>query len=453
MTTAVQSAHSGFVSIVGDSRVTSEPATCESFTVDGKAPKYVVYPSSAEQVAAALKCARDLDLAVIPCRNLTKIGIGNPPRRYDVALSLKEMNRVWYYEPADLVISVEPGIKLGDFQRLVGRHGLALPLDPPGGARASIGGILAANATGPLRTAYGGPRDMVLGMKIATTEGKIVKTGGRVVKNVTGYDISKLMIGSYGTLGVIVEASFKLYPQPAGRATFVIPLAGLDAARELRRKVQQSHLQPLRMLLMDGATAGAARAFSPWGEGDRSESSELWIEAGGSANVIERCARELEEMAATARTTVARLEGGNTGDAWERIADFRAEIAQSFPDVVILRASLPIASGEEFLGRAQAEADRGRLWRASFAQPSLGIVHLCLRATAGAPDLLAVAERLRDTAHSLGGTLVVERCPHQLKPQIDAWGPAGDDFEVVRKLKETWDPRGILSPGRFVGGL
>src|SRR5947208_16263939 len=207
------------------------------------------------------------------------------------------MNRVWYYEPADLVISVEPGIKLGDFQHFVGRHRLWLPLDPAGGARASLGGILAASSSGPLRSAYGTPRDMVLGMKIATTEGKIIKTGGRVVKNVTGYDMAKLLIGSYGTLGVIVEVSFKLYPQPAESATFVIPLASLDAARELRRKVQQSHVQPLRMLLMDRATAAAARAFSPWGEGDRSESSELFIEAGGSVNVIERCARGLDEMA------------------------------------------------------------------------------------------------------------------------------------------------------------
>ena len=145
--TAVDVAQAELAAIVGDSRVTSESASCESFAVDGKAPKYVVYPSSAEQVAAALKCARDLDLAVIPCRNLTKIGIGNPPRRYDVALSLKEMNRVWYYEPADLVISVEPGIRLGDFQRFVWRHRLWLPLDPPGSGRTSIGGIPADRMT------------------------------------------------------------------------------------------------------------------------------------------------------------------------------------------------------------------------------------------------------------------------------------------------------------------
>src|SRR5438874_271420 len=146
-------------------------------------PSHLATQASPKEVAAVLQCAADHELAVLPCRNLTKIGIGHPPRRYDVALSLKEMNRVWYYEPADLVISVEPGMKLGDFQHFVGRHRLWLPLDPAGGARASLGGILAASSSGPLRSAYGTPRDMVLGMKIATTEGNVIKTGGRVGKN------------------------------------------------------------------------------------------------------------------------------------------------------------------------------------------------------------------------------------------------------------------------------
>ena len=454
MATAVESAHSEFASIVGDSRVTSDPAACESFAVDGKVPGTAVYPQSAEQVAAVLKCAGDHSLAVIPCRNLTKIGVGNPPRRYDVALSLKELNQVWHYEPADLTISVEPGMKLGDFEHLVGRHQLWLPLDPAGGARASIGGILATNSSGPLRGAYGAPRDMVLGMKIATAEGKVIKTGGRVVKNVTGYDISKLLIGSYGTLGVIVETSFKLYPLPAERATFLMPLASLDAAREFRRAIQHSHLQPLRLVLMDGPASALVRPTSLEKTGSSElEKFELWIEAAGSPRVIERYSRELQELSRAATTKVVRLEAGSAGEVWERVADLGTWMAQSFPDVVILKASLPIACGEQFVDRAQAEARDQVQWLASLSLVSVGAVRVCLRAERGARELLALVERLRQTAQSLGGTLVVERCPHQLKPQIDVWGPAGDDFEAMRKLKEAWDPKGALSPGRFVGGL
>ncbi len=186
MSLAVESIRAELASIVGESRVVSDPVVCGSAAVDGVAPEVVIYPPSALQVAEVLKWAADHDLAVIPFRNGTKLGIGNPPRRYDLALSLKDLNQVWHYEPADLTVSVEPGIKLGDFQHFLARHRLWLPLDPAGGPRASIGGILAANSSGPLRLRYGTLRDMILGMKIATTEGKLIKTGGRVVKNVAG---------------------------------------------------------------------------------------------------------------------------------------------------------------------------------------------------------------------------------------------------------------------------
>jgi glycolate oxidase FAD binding subunit len=210
--------------------VVTDPAACALLAVDGKVPNYVLYPDSAEKVAAVLRCAAENDLAVIPCRNGTKLATGSPPRRYDVALSLKEMTRVWHFEAADLTIGLEPGMKFGDFQEFIGRHGLWLPLDPRGGARASIGGIIAANAAGLLRQGFGGPRDMVLGLKIALTDGKIVKTGGRVVKNVAGYDLGKLMVGSYGSLGVIVEANLKLYPKPPERVTFAVRVSTLLSA-------------------------------------------------------------------------------------------------------------------------------------------------------------------------------------------------------------------------------
>src|SRR5256712_11472737 len=260
MTTAVQPAQAGFAAVVGESRVISGAAECAAYAVDGKVPNWVVYPSSAEQVAGVLSHAAELGLAVVPSRNDTKIGIGNPPRRYDVALSLKEMNRVWHYEPDDLTITVEAGMKLGDLQHFLARRRLWLPLDPPGGPRASLGGILATNSAGALRLPYGSPRDLGPGMKIANTEGKLIKAGGRVVKNVAGYDLVKLLIGSYGTLGVIVEASLKLFPLPAERATFVASIRGLDSARELRRKILNSPLQPLRMALLDATAASISRA-------------------------------------------------------------------------------------------------------------------------------------------------------------------------------------------------
>lgn len=451
MTTAVESARAEFASLLGEERVVRDAATCATLAVDGKLPACVVYPTSAEQVAAVLQCAADHDLAVIASRNATKLGMGNSPRRYDVALSLKEMNRVWHYEPADLTVSVEPGMKFGDFQHFVGRHGLWLPLDPPGASKASLGGILATNASGPLRLSYGAPRDMVLGMKIATTEGTVIKAGGRVVKNVAGYDLCKLLVGSYGTLGVIVEASLKLYPLPAERTTFVLPTGTLGIARDLRRRLLHSPLQPMRMVLLDAVASTLVRAGSPLAAEVREP--ELWVEVGGSTRVIERCARELETLGRAAGAPVSRLETESAVTAWARIADFRAWLADAYPGLVTMKAALPIAAGEEFLSRAQQEAENEKVRLASFGQIGVGIVHLCLLEETRAPGIASLIGRFRSAAEGLGGTLVVERLHPDLKGHLDVWGSPGDDFETMRKLKNLWDPKGILSPGRFVGGL
>jgi glycolate oxidase FAD binding subunit len=376
------------------------------------------------------------------------MGTGNPPRRYDAALALKEMNQVWYYEPADLVVSVEPGMKFGDFQHFVGRHKLWLPLDPPGGARSSLGGILAANASGPLRQLYGSPRDMVLGMKIATTEGKLVRTGGRVVKNVAGYDLAKLLIGSYGTLGVIVEASLKLYPLPAERATFILSTSTPDSVRDLRRSVQQSPLDPMRMVLLNAEALKIIRSSAT----AEVPALELWIEVGGSPRVIERYARTLEALSRASGVSVRREDAKQAASAWPLISDFRAALVDGYPDLVVLKAALPIASSEEFISQAQQAAASQMARLAALALVGVGVVHLYLPqgTQASVPGLV---ERLRRAAVSLGGQLVVEWCSVPVKARIDVWGAPGDDFETMQKLKQAWDPKGILSPGRFIGGL
>ncbi|MBZ5544923.1 MAG: FAD-binding oxidoreductase [Acidobacteriia bacterium] len=449
MNTAVETMQREFVAIVGASHVVSEPAACSALSVDGKAPQCVVYPASAADVTAVLRCAAELGLAVIPCRNGTKLGTGNPPRRYDVALSLKDMNRVWHYEPDDLTVTVEPGMKFGDFQHFVGRQGLWLPLDPPGGARASLGGIVATNATGPLRLYYGAPRDMVLGMKIATVEGKVVKAGGRVVKNVAGYDIAKLLIGSYGTLGVIVETSFKLFPLPAGRETFVMPTGTLSIARDLRRRILHSPLTPLRMVLLNPSAAELTLAGTPLERPVKEP--EIWLEMAGSPRVLERCHGELEGLAKAAGAPLQRLASADAENVWTGISDLQSWLPGRSPGVVILRALLPDAASEELLSRAEQEAENDKALLAGFAQLGVGVLHFCLLSEAATPAVLGLIRRLRGAAESLGGVLIVERCHWDIKDRVDAWGSPGDDFAVMKKVKETWDPKGTLSPGRFLG--
>jgi glycolate oxidase FAD binding subunit len=340
---------------------------------------------------------------------------------------------------------------LGDFQDSIARDRLWLPLDPPGAARASLGGILATNASGPLRLLYGAPRDMVLGMKIATTEGKVIKTGGRVVKNVAGYDLAKLLVGSYGTLGVIVEASFKLFPLPSERATFALSTGALSIARDLRRRILQSPLQPMRVVLLNPLAATLVLAGTPLAR--EVAEPEIWVEVAGSARVIERCARELDELGRAAGAPPRRLQSAEGPPCWLRISDLRGWIPETFPGAVILKVALPDAASEEFLSRASQEAENDRVRLASFAQLGVGILHLCLLRTESAAKLIALIRRLRVAAQDLGGALMLECCHWDIKSRVDVWGPTGDDFALMGKVKAAWDPKRILAPGRFVGGL
>jgi len=462
---AVESIRNELASVVGETRVVPDAAACAGAAVDGVTPGSVIYPASAEQVAEALKYASDSGLAVIPFRNGTKLGVGNVPRRYDLALSLKDLNRVWHYEPGDLTVSVETGMKLGDLQHFVARHRLWLPLDPAGGPRASLGGILATNASGPLRLRYGAPRDMVLGLKIATTEGKLIKTGGRVVKNVAGYDLAKLLIGSYGTLGVIVEATFKLFPMPAESSTVVVSTTTLAVAREFRRRLLGSFLTPLRMALLNAVACALVRdapvsdpacgteARDAWQAEGARKGFEIWIEAGGSTRVLERFKQEVEQLAHATGASVQSMEASVARVNWARVADYASWLSGVVPNPVVVRVQLPIAVVETFVERAVEEAEQHKIQVACFGQTGVGTLSLCLIETLGASVDLNLVKGLRQIAQNLGGVLVVERCPVNLKSHLDVWGPAGDDFEVMKKVKAVWDPKGVLAPGRFVGGL
>jgi glycolate oxidase FAD binding subunit len=218
----------------------------------------------------------------------------------------------------------------------------------------------------------------------------------------------------------------------------------LGIARDLRRGVLRSPLDPLRLVLLD---ASAAALF---GNTAGSEPA-LWVEVGGSHRVIERCRRELRQLAAAVGAPVDTLEGAE--GAWERVCDLARWLQRKYRDVTVLKAALPIAASEELMSRAQQEAESERVTLASFAQVGVGIVYLAILQEELSPNVAALVGRLRQAAADLGGTLVIEHCPHGLKSQLDVWGAAGDDFAAMRKIKTLWDPGNILAPGRFVGGI
>lgn len=442
MSATVQDIAAGLASLLGGARVATDREVCAGFTVDGLTPQCVVYPASAEEAASTLHWCAEHELGVIPCRSATKLHVGNPPRRFDVALSLKDMNRVWHFEPDDLTITLEPGMKFGDFQEFVGKHGLWLPLDPPGGPRASLGGIAATNAAGPLRLAFGAPRDIIVGLKIATTQGKVIKTGGRVVKNVTGYDVGKLLIGSYGTLGVIVEVSLKLFPHPPARSTYALSAGTLGIARDLRRRILASPVTPARMVLSHGsATSGHPRE------------PELWIEMHGSPKLLERATREVSSHAAAAGAAARGVDPAEAEADWKRLTDIQSWILEKFPGALVLKVMLPDSAVEELISRAEQDAAAEKSECAVIAQLGVGIVHICLMSEIGVESQAALIRRLRAASEALGGALIIEGCPIPIKQQFDIWGTPGSDFALMKQMKSVWDPKETLSPGRGLGRI
>ena len=285
--------------IVGGAHVVTDPAEIAARQVDGMRPSAVVQPAEVAEISEIVRFATAEKLAIIACGGCTKLGIGSPPSRYDIALDLSRMNRVLAYDPRDLTLGVEPGVRIEDLLRVLAEQKQFLPLAVPFAERATVGGIVATNSSSPLRHAYGGVRDFCLGMEFVTGEGAAAKSGGRVVKNVTGYDLHKLLIGSLGTLGVITRVNFRTFPLHIAHGTFIASFSDAEGAFSFCRTMAHSVLTPQ---MVEVADPGAAHLFFS-AETPARVAPQQWsviITAAGQPSVVDRHARELGHMASAA---------------------------------------------------------------------------------------------------------------------------------------------------------
>jgi len=418
-----------------------------SYAVDGVTPQVVTLPATVEEVAEVMRIASREDAAVIPWGGGTAIGLGNTPRRYDIALCLSHLNEVVEYEPADVTATVQAGKTLADFQHHLAEHGQFLALDPPLGQESTIGGILAVNASGPSRHAYGTARDLILGIRAVQADGRIIKAGGRVVKNVAGYDLSRLFIGSLGSLGIIVEASFRLAPLPRAERTAVVLL---PSAQEAWRFVAQTANLSLRAVELLNALA--LRQVATVREAAE-DGYALLLAAAGEPSAVERSLKEIGELSRRAAASLAEVDGSAQSQLWQAIADL-ARPSPSGTAVVCKAAVLPsqvpaLSERIETMGRELGLAPL------LVSHLTAGIVYSAwpLPQDEGVQRALDLATTLRQVVAGLGGSLVVEACPLALKEKIDVWGEPAGDFPLMRRIKEQFDPQGILNPGRFLGRL
>jgi glycolate oxidase FAD binding subunit len=465
MSAAVSALATRLADIVGNSHIVASPDELASYAIDALRPSAAVRPGSAQEAAEAIKFAAAEKLGVVPCGARTKVDIGWPPRKYDLAIDMTGLDRVVAYDPDDLTLSVEAGIPLRKVSSVLAERGQFLPLEIPFFGRATVGGTVASGMDSPLRQFYGTARDFILGMEFITGDGALAKSGGRVVKNVTGYDLHKLMAGAFGTLGVITCINFRTFPLPRGARAFVANFESAERALDLRGRVSRSPLKPLTVEIF---SPGAADIF--YGDAAARMASDAlarnlltnntWAFSCGFAGtdkVLERYEGELvrmAEQAGAAHTTI--LRGDEVRGAFGRKREFVAIALESSPAAVVIKASVMPSRISEVLGEIESGSATESIRCATMAR-GVGVIYaalLCDGTTGDVRDRAGrMAARIQGACDKAGGHATIPWCPSAWKSSLKIWGAERGDFAQMRKLKAVFDPRGILSPGRFVGEL
>jgi glycolate oxidase FAD binding subunit len=443
--------------IVGGAHVFTSPVELAARQADDVYPSAVVRPADAAQISEVIRFAIAEKLAVIPCGGCTKLGIGFPPARYDIALDLTRMNRVLAYDPRDLTLGVEPGARIEDLLRVLAEHKQFLPLAVPFSDRATIGGIVAANSSSPLRHSYGGVRDFCLGMEFVSGDGNAAKSGGRVVKNVTGYDLHKLLIGSLGTLAVITRLNFRTFPLLQAHGTFVASFSEAETAFGFSRDIAHSVLTPQ---IVEVADPGAAH-FLFSGPTPARITPQQWsviISASGQPSVVDRHARELGHMASAANADeFVRLNDEEHSSVLTRIREFPRLILEAAPTAMIFRISILPTAMAPLLTRLHQPAAQNHLVFAALTRAS-GIVYAAFLPEEGVSTpfaaLATTSIEIFQACSENGGQAMIEWCPAEVKRAAGSvWGPARKDFALMQRVQNVFDPQSILSPGRSAGGI
>ncbi len=391
--------------------------------VSGVAVDWVAEPADTEQVAALLTVAAQRSMSVVARGSGTRLGWGAAPRSANLLVSLAAMNQVLEHEAGDLVVHAQAGTRLEDLQSTLRPSNQHLALDPPSapGAdrRGTVGGVIATAASGPLRLSHGGVRDLLIGVTMVRADGRIAHAGGKVVKNVAGYDLGKLLTGSWGTLAVITEARFRLHPiSPVSRwLTFSLPDA--ERANALIQQVIHSQLCPAAL------------------EIDRPE-------RGPATLALQLSGTEAGVEARIAQVADVRAEVSASPPVWS------AELPWS-PGGVGLRLTheltgLPVLLAELDEATARAGAPRACVRGAA----GVGLLHAGLRGDVVQAG--SVVARLRERAAAWGGEVVVLDAPAEVRASVDLWGPVRG-LSLMRRVKDQFDPEHRLAPGRFVGGI
>jgi len=432
-------AHQLLAQLIGEANISASP----SLRVTPS--PLIVTPGSIAEVCEVMKLASSEDWAVVPAGAMTWLNAGQPLRRVNIVVSTQRLNRIIEHEPADLVAVTEAGVTLKDFNDSLGQQGQWLPLDPPDDGSATIGGVVATGQGGAQQFGYGAPRRHVIGMKVVLADGRLIKVGGRVVKNVAGYDLCKLFTGSYGTLGIIVEVNFKLRPLPFETSTTIASGTREDLLACTRRIID-SRLFPVAVELLSPRLAYEAE----WSDGMR---HLLLIRFAGSLSSVNEQTRATGEL-------LKGTDGSKSGSAvpsdtilWNTLASFPLQ----FPQALVWRVGLRPQDLGSFLERLDQASTPNRpsesMWQTGVGDGRVRVVDRWQSADNDTEEFREQSseriEALRSIAESFGGALIIEHAPGEIKARANVWGRFGSSAGLMQRVKQQLDPDGILSPGRF----
>jgi glycolate oxidase FAD binding subunit len=429
------------------------------YTVDGVSPSLAVWPADAEQVMAVMRLADEYQATICPRGGGSHLTLGGRPERVDILLGLHRLNAQLAHEPADMTVTAQAGLRLADLQSTLGAQGQFLALDPPAATTTTLGGIIAANTSGPRRLLYGTARDLVLGMSVITIDGKRTKSGASVVKNVTGYDLNKLYIGSMGTLAVIVELTCKLHPLPSGEHTVAI---GFSHDADILPLLQALLRVPLRLSSLEVLNAAAATHLMQQAGLAAIDAPYLLVaRVEGAPEIAERQAQRmlgvLHALPLSGTLSVTPLDMAEQRHFWRALEEFPIAAHAAAPQGAMSKVSLQMSDLPVFFRTMQAAATGADSAWPILAHAASGIVYINILPAAEAgsepAEMLQHLRLLDDCVEQLKGRRVIERAPADIKRQCDIWGSPGDDFALMRAIKAVFDPHNRLNPGRFLGGL
>ena len=394
-------------------------------------PSYWVAPHTQASLSEIVQCAHRERWTILPCGSGSKLNWGGLVKSPQLALSTQRLNQIIEHAVGDLTVTVEAGVKLADIQAKLQQYQQFLPLDPAYPDSATLGGIVATADAGSWRQRYGGVRDMVLGLSFVRADGAIAKAGGRVVKNVAGYDLMKLFTGSYGTLGIISQITFRVYPLPKASRTLLLT-GEAEAIAIASQTLLKSSLTP---------TAADALSASLVSRLESGRGMGLLIRFQSIPESVQEQAQHLATLAQQVGLQIASYDNNDESALWQRLQSFislpATEAAVTCKIGVMPTSAIPLLTHLD-----QLTADRG-----------LGRVHLSSglgKLQLGEDTTLQQIKVLRSRCQDSHGFLTILEAPAEIKQQLEPWGYAGNALEMMKKIKQKFDPENCFSPGRFI---